>query len=581
MKRIIYKITAISFLAMLLLSVTCLGATTQDYYVKVRIRSSRLFNQQLSLVGYNNITVYKDNDDSNKLFTLDCGELSILSDSYYDGNYNFLANADASTAKYGPYHVAINGGYSSYDDANSEAKNLENQYKEDFYPYYEKGEFQIYGGNFATQKMADGFASKLNGNGIVSNAVNGNMKNIIVYDNYNNAVFMYQNKQELYFSSFNADISGNMAKIDGRPYRGLLAFNIIDDSKLVSVNYLDLESYLYGVVPNEIVASWGMESLKAQAVAARTYAVYSINPNSTSGYDLEDNQNSQVYWGYAYEKSSTNKAVDETKGEMIYYADKLIQAFYHSTSGGKTENSENVWSAALPYAVGVEDKYSDNSNSPYTMWQKTYAKDEIIKKLNSDGNNVSELYGIEIKEVSKNSRVMECVFLTDKGKISYKKENARLLLGLMSSWFTIGNGSVFYFTNEDTIDSKKSEDFENQVKIPSRGGILDTITDEKDEEDEKDTSDDVKSIKVDSGSILGKYAISSSGTKIVGQDKLAFISSIGVKIIDTNSTQYSFDGRGWGHGIGMSQYGAKEMAEEGFTYDEILKHYYTGVTIKW
>jgi len=581
MKKIIYKITAISFLAMLLLSITCFGATTQDYYVKVRIRSPRLFNQQLSLVGYDNITVYKDNDDSKKLFALDCEELSILIDSYYDGNFNFLASSEASSAKYGPYHVAINDGYSSYEDANIEAKNLENQYKEDFYPYYDKGEFHIYAGNFATEKTAETFASKLNGNGVNSNAVNGNMKNVIIYDNYNNAVFMYQNEQELYFSSFNGDISGNMAKIDGRPYRGLLAFNIIDDSKLLSVNYLDLESYLYGVVPNEIAALWGMESLKAQAVAARTYAVYNINPNSSCGYDLEDNQNSQVYLGYAYEKSSTNKAVDETKGEMIYYADKLIQAFYHSTSGGKTENSENVWSAALPYAVGVDDKYSDNSNSPYTKWQKTYAQDEIIKKLNSDGHNVSQLYGIEIKEVSKNNRVLQCVFLTDCGEISYKKENARLLLGLMSSWFTIENGSVFYFTNEETIDSKKSEDIKGQVEIPSRGGILDTITDEKDENEKEDTSDDAKSIKVDSGSILGKYAISSSGTKIVSQEKLAFISTIGVKIIDTNSTQYSFDGRGWGHGIGMSQYGAKEMAEEGFTYDEILKHYYTGVTIKW
>ncbi|MGB4438903.1 MAG: SpoIID/LytB domain-containing protein [Sedimentibacter sp.] len=578
MKKIIYKITAISFLAMLLLSVTCFGAATQDYYVKVRIRSPRLFNQQLSLDGYDNITVYEDNEDSKELFTLDCEKLSILIDSYYDGNYNFLASNEASSAKYGPYHVVINDGYSSYDDANVEAENLENQYNEDFYPYYDSEGFQIYAGNFTTQKMAEAFADKLNGNGIDSNAVNGNMKNIILYDNYNNEVFMYQNEQELYFSSFKGDISGNMAKIDGRPYRGLLAFNIIDDSKLLSVNYLDLESYLYGVVPNEIVASWGMESLKAQAVAARTYAVYSINSYSSYGYDLEDNQNSQVYWGYAYEKSSTNEAVDETKGEMIYYDDKLIQAFYHSTSGGKTENSENVWSAALPYAVGVDDEYSDNSNSPYTEWQKTYAKDEIIKKLNSDGNNVSELYGIEIKEVSENNRVMECIFLTDSGEISYKKEDARLLLGLMSSWFTIGNGSVFYFTNDEIIDNEKSENNEDKNDIPSRGGILDTITDEN--EKEEDTSDDAESIKVDSGSILGKYAISSSGTKIVGQEKLAFISSIGVKIIDTNSTEYSFDGRGWGHGIGMSQYGAKEMAEEGFTYDEILKHYYTGVTIK-
>ncbi|KAF5031323.1 hypothetical protein DSECCO2_628920 [anaerobic digester metagenome] len=162
---------------------------------------------------------------------------------------------------------------------------------------------------------------------------------------------------------------------------------------------------------------------------------------------------------------------------------------------------------------------------------------------------------------------MECIFLTDNGEISYKKENARLLLGLMSSWFKIENGSVFYFADKDSIQGTG----DNLGVIPSRG-ILDNITEKKEE------SSGTKALS--SGSVLGKYAVTSTGNKKIDKQKLAFISSEGVKIVDTNSTQYSFDGRGWGHGIGMSQYGAKEMAAEGFTYDEILKHYYTGVTIK-
>jgi len=573
MKKLIYKISTISFLIMLLLSVTCLGATGEDYYVKVRIRSPRLFNQQLSLDGYEKITVYEKNDNPDELFTIDCDDLSILIDSYYDGNYNFLTNEEAISAVYGPYHVAVKDSFSSFDEANDEAESLEDSFDENFYPFYDGENYKIYAGNFPDKNSAEKFVVELNKKDIEWDITYGDMKNIAVYDNYNNIVFMYSHELDLYFSSYNDDESCNMAKIDGRPYRGFMAFKVIDGSKLLSINYLDLESYLYGVVPNEISASWGMESLKAQAVAARTYAVYCINPYSSYSYDLEDNQNSQVYRGYAYEQSSTNEAVDDTKAEMIYFDEKLIQAFYHSTSGGKTENSENVWSTALPYAVGVDDEYSDNSDSPYNEWQKTYAKDEIIKRLNADGNGVSELYGIEIKEVSENERVMECIFLTDIGEISYKKENARLLLGLMSSWFTIENGSVFYFTNEDTLDSKDAAGEE----IPSRGGIIDTITDENSSED---ISNAENSNNFDSGSILGKYAISSSGTKKVSQEKLAFISTKGVSIVDTNSTNYSFDGRGWGHGIGMSQYGAKEMAEEGFTYDEILKHYYTGVTIK-
>ncbi|MFA9423126.1 MAG: SpoIID/LytB domain-containing protein [Sedimentibacter sp.] len=567
MIKLARKIAIISFLVAIFMTVSVFGTINEDYNVKVRIRSPRLFNQQLSLDGYENLTVYKKNDNLEKLFEIDCNDLSILADSYYDKNYNFLTGEEAGSAVYGPYHVAVKDSFSSFDEAGDKVESLEDSFDEDFYPFYDGTKYKIYAGNFPDKKSAENFVVKLNANNIEWDIIYGDMKNVTVYDNINNIVFMYAYEQDLYFSSFNKTESCNMIKVDGRPYRGLMTFKIIDYSKLISINYVDLESYLYGVVPNEIPASWGLESLKSQAVAARTYAVYNINPYASLGYDLEDNQNSQVYLGYAYEKTSTTEAVNKTSGEMIYYNDKLIQAFYHSTSGGKTENSENVWSTALPYAVGVDDKYSDDSGSPYNEWQKIYAKDEIIKKLKDDGNVVNELYGIEIKQISENNRVTECVFLTDIGELSYKKENARLLLGLMSSWFTLENGSNFYFTKEDSKVEKLEE-------IPSRNSILGNVVDE--------TSEQTNSVasNIESGSILGKYAISSSGTKKVSQEKLAFISTTGVSIIDTNSDQYNFDGRGWGHGIGMSQYGAKEMSDEGFTYDEILKHYYTGVTIK-
>jgi stage II sporulation protein D len=119
--------------------------------------------------------------------------------------------------------------------------------------------------------------------------------------------------------------------------------------------------------------------------------------------------------GYDYEKSSTNRAVDETRGQMIYYDGKLIEAFYHSTSGGSTENSENVWYEAVPYLRGVPDEFSDNSGSPHTTWQVTYYKEDIIRQLNLDDHDVNELYGIEIKKVSENNRVIECIFLLSPG----------------------------------------------------------------------------------------------------------------------------------------------------------------------
>jgi stage II sporulation protein D len=571
MRKLIQKIIAIIVLT-LLFSISACYAASGEEYVRVRIRSPRLFNEQASLKAYEHITVYELNKNPDELFKLDETEVSVLLDSYFDSNFNIAGNKES--AAYGPNHVVVNKDFSSYDEAMEEVMEMEEIFNADFYPQFSSEGFKIYGGNYTNIDEAEELLDELNNNGYEGEAVSSNMKNIVVYNQDNNAVFMYDNEMNIYFSSYNDDESSEMIDIDKRPFRGLIGFKIIENSKLISINYVELENYLYGVVPNEISASWGMESLKAQAVAARTYAVANINPNASYGYDMDDNQNSQVYRGFISEKEATTNAVNETRGEMIYYNDKLIQAFYHSTSGGSTENSGNVWFENLPYLVGVEDAFSDRSGSPYSEWQKSYQKNEIIKKLKDDGHNASELYLIEITKVSENNRVIECIFSTDIGELVYKKENARLLLGLMSSWFTIENGSVFYFTNEYTFDNK--DDAEETNSVPSRGGIMDSITD-------KNTTND-KDIKTESnlgsGGITGKYLITNSGTKKVNLDKVAVISAKGVSVLETSSSDYNFQGRGWGHGIGMSQYGAKQMAAEGFTYNEILEHYYTGVTIK-
>lgn len=569
MRRLIQKITAITVLTLLFSIATCYGASGEEY-VRVRIRSPRLFNEQAALKGYEDITVYELNNYPEEIFNLEDTGFSVLLDSYFDSSFNCVQ--DKSDAAYGPNHVVLDGAFSSYDEAMNDAEELEESFNADFYPQLSDDGFKIYGGFYTSPNEAEALLDELMDEGYDGETVFTNMENVIVYNEDNNAVFMYDNKLDIFFSSYNDDESSEMIKIDGKPFRGFIGFKIIDNSKLISINYVDLESYLYGVVPNEISASWGIESLKAQAVAARTYAVSCLNPYASYGYDLDDNQNSQVYRGFISEKESTNEAVDETKGEMIYYSDKLIQAFYHSTSGGSTENSENVWFDKLPYLTGVEDEFSNRSGSPYNEWQKSYQKNEIIKKLKDDGHDVQELYSIEITKVSENNRVLECIFLTDIGEIVYKKENARLLLGLMSSWFTIENGSVFYFTNEFTFDNKN--DSEENI-VPSRGGIMDSITDENEAGEEESDENTLSS-----GSVTGKYVITGSGTKKINLDKIAVISSKGISVLETSSSDYNFQGRGWGHGIGMSQYGAKQMAAEGFTYDEILKHYYTGVTIK-
>ena len=563
MKKNLIKLFTITIMLTFLFPATAYGKKQDDIYVRVRIRYPRLFNEQTSFEGYDGITLY---DEENEMFSLD-DNLNLRIDTYYTANYYIT---DSSQGIHGPYHAVLRDEiYPSYKEAYVKAEELKEEFYSEFYPYLIEKGYTVCGGNFTDKRSSEKLADELIDEGYTAESINGNKENIVAY-NKNKPVFMYKKDMPVYFSSYNENEDYEMLKVDNRAYRGKITLKIAEDFKLLTINHVELENYLYGVVPNEISASWGMEALKAQALAARTYAVYSIKPRQD--YDMEDNQNSQVYMGYDYEKESTNRAVNETKGEMIYYDNELIQAFYHSTSGGLTEDSENVWYENLPYLRGVNDEFSDNSDSPHTTWQTTYYKEDIIRILNLDGNDVDELYGIQIKKVSENNRVLECIFLTDAGEVSYKKENARILLGLKSSWFSIENGNSFYFITEyfPAIESWETE-------IPSRGGIIDLITEEEIEETEEETGNEMKP---EMGSIIGKYAITDDGTQKISREKLSFISSKGVSVVDTDSKQYNFEGRGWGHGIGMSQYGAKQMAEEGYTYDEILQHYYTGVTIK-
>lgn len=553
---------------------TCFGLDA-DTYVRVRIRSPRGYNEHAMLKGYDNIHVYeKSGNELVELFQLDT-ELNFLLDTYYDSNLNVQLKNPTT----GPYHVKLkNKQFSTFEETQVEIKNLEKSIDLFFYPYYNGERYEISVGSYIDENSAVDTINKLSNNNLDSEILCGENKNIVVYNNESKIVLMYKNNYNIYFTSYNSNLSFNMISIDKKPYRGLMGFYIIDESKLISINYVDLESYLYGVVPNEIIPSWPIEAIKAQVLAARTYAMSCLNYKSNYGYDLEDNQDSQVYRGYASEYENINKAVDDTKGQKIYYDDKLIQAFFHSSSGGSTENSENIWFEALPYLRSVADEYSNIS--PQTEWNKVATREYIIGKLQADGNDINDLYGIEISKVSENYRVLECIFLTDKGKITYKKENVRRVLGydfLLSSWFTIKNSNFFYFTNETF--AKLSINLDNSIEPETGSGILDVIVDI----DNKDTSSFVEedsSKALDTGNIDGKYLISSTKTASVNKNSTAFISKAGISIQNNDTSEYNFSGRGWGHGIGMSQYGAKEMATQGFTYEEILKYYYTGVIIK-
>lgn len=246
---------------------------------------------------------------------------------------------------------------------------------------------------------------------------------------------------------------------------------------------IELEEYLVGVVGAEMPAAFNLEALKAQAVVARTYALkamktkgYVTDTSSTQNY--KDNQQLKNMWGSSYNTyyNKVKNAVDSTKGAYLTYKGEYIDAVYHSTSNGRTEDSINVWGNYYPYLVSVDSPY-DNTN-PSFLKTESFTYSEISSKLNLEINSDTE-FNIISKTTGNRVKIIK---INDK---EYTGVDIRNKLGLRSTDFEI-------------------EKTENSINIITKG---------------------------------------------------------------------------YGHGVGMSQYGANGMAKNGYSYINILKHYYTNVVI--
>ena len=271
-------------------------------------------------------------------------------------------------------------------------------------------------------------------------------------------------------------------------YRGGLRVSL-QDGKLRVVNDVDIESYLYGVVPAEVPGNWPLEALKAQAIAARTYAVYQSQHRQSWGFDVVDNQGDQVYKGVRCEAEPTTRAVDTTRGTILVHHDRPnrpILAMYTSNTGWHSASVGHIFSQPLPYLVGVRDPYSPTQ--PMGRWRRTHRAADVRHKLASlIRERVEAIEDIRPQEVTPSGRIK---------KVALVHADGRRVLRTRTT-------------------------LKRALKLPD---ILVGITRQGD--------------------------------------------------------SFVFNGGGFGHGVGLSQWGAKAMAEAGKSVDEIVRFYYRGVRSK-
>ncbi len=321
--------------------------------------------------------------------------------------------------------------------------------------------------------------------------------------------------------------------IQGKAYRGSLTFTLLGTA-LEVVDTLPLEQYLYGVVPSEMPASWSPAALETQAVASRTYALYQIqHASSQSLFDVYPNTYSQAYGGYAAEQPSSNAAVDATANIVMTYAGQPIDAVFSADSGGATEDAQNVWGTAVPYLQGVDELPGYQP----TTWVITYTAQQIANFVTAwSGQNIGTLQqvGLQGTQQTFSGRPLDVQFTGSAGQYVVWRDSIRGLLRLPSTLFTLTSDGQVYVEGADGIQTLSS--------------------------------------------LSGAVAQSAAGTGALPATVQAEGASGATASYPLVATTYTLDGRGNGHGVGMSQDGAQYMATQGYTYQAILSHYYTGVT---
>jgi stage II sporulation protein D len=217
-------------------------------------------------------------------------------------------------------------------------------------------------------------------------------------------------------------------------YRDHLEIRTASGSGLNAINAVDMDDYLLGVVPSESPAAWPAAALEAQAVAARSYALAS-NVNG-KGFDQYADTRSQVYRGYLGETPTTNAAVAATAGEVVTYGGKIATTFFFSTSGGYTENVENVFTGGSPkpWLKGVEDPYDDPS--PYHRWGPfSYSRATLAARLG--GWVKGRLKSFKVLKRGVSPRVVKARINGSRGSTVVTGAQIRTRLGLRDTWFYV------------------------------------------------------------------------------------------------------------------------------------------------
>lgn len=474
-----------------------------------------------------------------------------VGENYYDaapsGGYELL----------GCYHLQRPFAFATYEEAQAMLQVTENGFLA-----WAEGVYYVRSGSFATfdEAKAAADANPEEGWTVSYTSVYGIN---VVKTGTNTILFQFDGGQERPLGVMpGAETNEGAATwFKGYKYQGGFRYERVGGGNLVVVNIVDVDTYVKGVVPYESNKLWPLETLKAQALCAKNYALINLNKHNGSNFDLCTTTECQVYYGLGSNKESfqpsalSNQAVDEIRGMYVWYQDKLAHTYFYSSNGGGSEDSSKVWGsnqATYPYLLGVVDEYEATVADviPNYSFSNTFTCAQLTEILRSKGYATNtQVVDFQVTEYSKTGNPLTLKFLYANGKSNTFSSSSsswlRNKLGCRSMHFTVtGAGEVL------SADCAVNEGLGKAI-----------------------------------GDFSGVYVLSGTGTMAQLEQSVPYvitgtgaIASAGQSTTIPEGT-FVVSGTGWGHNVGYSQWGGYAMAKLGFTCEEIIEFYFTGVNV--
>ncbi|MFN7899130.1 MAG: SpoIID/LytB domain-containing protein [Synechococcaceae cyanobacterium] len=379
--------------------------------------------------------------------------------------------------------------------------------------------------------------------------------------------------REVWIGPTPAAAADTVLRLGGKPFRGRLQVRL-NGGQVQAINHLPLEDYLTSVVGSEMPATWPQAALQAQAVAARTYALARRRP--ADPFDLKATVASQVYRGVEGETASTREAVSRTRGQVLLYNNIPIEAVFHSSSSsGRTESSGELWAQQLPYLVSVPD--FDNV-SPVNSWRARFEPADLRRIFPETGG----LQSLDVVNVSSSGRIRRVQIVGPRGAVMLSGADLRQRLGLRSTLVQLELiGAQPLASERGPLAGLMGPAASGEQGSGARGAAGGEVA--------GNPGPGVGGTPA--APALGSRPAARPGPLSATADWGPLPPSLPPLPMAGGASRRPIanqpqppvlvvQGKGFGHGVGLSQWGAYGMALQGKNYEEILRHYYRGVDLK-